>query len=220
MIVLVTGGRNFTDRALVHDTLNAINAAHTITMLVQGGAVGADALARSWSDANLPQHALRTFRADWESYGKHAGHVCNREMLQETRPNLVVAFQGGIGTRHMVSIAEKAHVTVIKTWEPGAVAHYLKGKIMTPAWPFDNKPSQLQFVEPTFADYQRIRKDCSWEKENGMAQVVWDGLSDNTKRDVMDQYRRMLNDKGFIERNAARMIEDERELRGKDWGAF
>jgi hypothetical protein len=43
-------------------------------------------------------------------------------MLREGRPELVVAFKGGRGTAHMVTIAAAALVPVLKTWRSAGQA--------------------------------------------------------------------------------------------------
>jgi ABC-type Fe3+-hydroxamate transport system substrate-binding protein len=51
-------------------------------------------------------------RAEWEKYGKRAGPVRNRQML-ELKPDGVVAFDtGGPGTRDMITAAQEAGVPV------------------------------------------------------------------------------------------------------------
>jgi hypothetical protein len=83
--------------------------------LIQGGASGADKLAREWGQAK-PGVVVGTYYADWKQYGKRAGILRNIEMLKDSRPHAVIAFKGGRGTEHMVSIAEKAGVPVLRTW--------------------------------------------------------------------------------------------------------
>lgn len=56
---------------------------------------------------------VKTFRADWGKYGKSAGPRRNKQMLDEGRPDLVVAFEGGRGTADMVKQAKAAGVEVL-----------------------------------------------------------------------------------------------------------
>ena len=113
MIVLVTGGREFKDRAFVFAILDQVHARRPITTLVEGGATGADVHARAWAiSRNVTPD---THEANWQRYGHHAGRVRNCSMLRETRPKLVIAFPGGKGTRHMRGIAKEASVVVFDT---------------------------------------------------------------------------------------------------------
>lgn len=111
MVVLVTGGRGYQNRAYVWRALSALHARRRITKLVEGGASGADQHAREWARANGIDPT--TCDANWQRYGGHAGRVRNVQMLREHRPQLVVRFPGGTGTRHMARISEAAGVPVL-----------------------------------------------------------------------------------------------------------
>ncbi|HVM95122.1 MAG TPA: hypothetical protein VMT89_01980, partial [Candidatus Acidoferrales bacterium] len=52
------------------------------------------------------------FMADWRRNGRAAGPIRNQQMLTEGKPDLVVAFPGGRGTRDMVNKAKAANVAV------------------------------------------------------------------------------------------------------------
>jgi hypothetical protein len=83
------------------------------TMIIQGGAQGADALASCAAfKLGIPQ---QTFFADWNTYGKRAGPLRNQKMLEQ-KPDLVLAFypETGItkGTLDMVSRAKAAGILV------------------------------------------------------------------------------------------------------------
>jgi SLOG family YspA-like protein len=98
--VLVCGGRKFTDKALVYRTLDALAAEHGVLYVIEGGARGADALARTWRHDKLQPG--KTFHADWTRYGDAAGPMRNRKMLVDGQPDLVLAFPGGDGTADMM----------------------------------------------------------------------------------------------------------------------
>ncbi len=115
MRVLVCGGRDFTDWDYVDQTLGQIHRKLHITQVIEGGAPGADRLGRRWANENAI--SLLTFDADWDRYGNRAGPVRNCKMLREGNPELVVAFKGGTGTRHMVGIAEEAGVRVLRRFD-------------------------------------------------------------------------------------------------------
>lgn len=106
MRVLVCGGRDYTDRESVWEALGRANA----EWIVQGGARGADRLAKQW--AAFYQRKRVEYPADWATYGKAAGTIRNQRMLTDSRPNLVVAFPGGRVTSDMVRRARKAGVPV------------------------------------------------------------------------------------------------------------
>lgn len=112
MIVLVCGGRFYSDEAFVFEVLDTIHEEYGITLLVQGEATGADSLAKKWAlDRDVPE---KGFKANWKKYWKAAGPIRNTEMLEESNPELVVAFPGDEGTFDMISKAKRAKVEVIK----------------------------------------------------------------------------------------------------------
>jgi YspA, cpYpsA-related SLOG family len=116
MRVLVCGGREFTNRAGLQQSLDALNAQHgPFTCLMHGGAVGADTEAGLWAEArSIP---VQVFAADWEGEGHKAGPKRNRRMLAEGKPDLVVAFPGKYGTAHMVRIAKLDGVRTVEIGE-------------------------------------------------------------------------------------------------------
>ncbi len=112
MKIIVCGGRDYCDEEQAFYFLDAAHRKKTITLVIEGGAKGADALGRKWAEARgIP---VLTFKADW-SLGLSAGPKRNQQMLDEGKPDGVIAFPGGAGTRDMVSRAKKRAVTV---WEP------------------------------------------------------------------------------------------------------
>lgn len=110
MRVLVCGGRKFADCELVWRTLDQMQAEHGPLTIIQGGATGADFLAREWA-YKQKRGGLINVPADWEQHGKSAGPIRNKAMLKEN-PDLVIAFVGGNGTANMVRQAEKAGLEV------------------------------------------------------------------------------------------------------------
>lgn len=110
MKVLVTGGRDYADATLVGLALNGLAREHGEITIIEGGATGADALARQWAiRRSLP---CITVLADWATHGKAAGPWCNQLMLDRHKPDLVLAFPGGRGTADMVRRARAAGVPV------------------------------------------------------------------------------------------------------------
>ena len=112
MKVLVCGGRNFDDVEFLDETLDAYHEQFVFTKLIHGGADGADTLAGDWAHSRGVQK--KVYRANWGKHGRAAGPIRNQQMLDEEHPDLVIAFEGGNGTAHMVSIAKKAGVKVIE----------------------------------------------------------------------------------------------------------
>lgn len=112
MRVLVCGGRGYSDSQFVSEILDGLSQELApITAIIQGGARGADSHAAAWADKN--NCLSLTFHADWTKHGRSAGPIRNRRMIDEGRPDLVVAFPGGRGTADMISQAGVAHLDVI-----------------------------------------------------------------------------------------------------------
>lgn len=71
-----------------------------------------DALAHDWAVVNWTQ--FEEYKADWDTYGLAAGPLRNQRMLDEGKPDVVLAFPGGKGTADMVARARKAGVRVVE----------------------------------------------------------------------------------------------------------
>lgn len=109
MRVLVCGSRHYRDQERINRELSVIG---NISEIVHGGARGADTCAETFArDRGLP---YSRFDANWELYGRAAGPIRNRRMLEEGKPDLVVAFLAphSRGTKNMIEQAEKAGVPV------------------------------------------------------------------------------------------------------------
>jgi hypothetical protein len=111
--VLVCGGRDFTDRSLVWRKLDEFSYGKDIT-LIQGGATGADRFAYEWGAFRRHCIELITERANWGAHGKAAGPIRNQKMIDEHKPDLVLAFPGGRGTADMVRRAKAAGIEVVE----------------------------------------------------------------------------------------------------------
>jgi hypothetical protein len=110
--VIVCGGRDYADDAKVREVLDAGVDGEPITALAEGGGHGADEHADEW--AVMRGVETKTYNADWLQHGKAAGPIRNQVMLDEFRPDVVIAFPGDRGTADLVSRAKKAGVRVIE----------------------------------------------------------------------------------------------------------
>ena len=110
MRVLVCGGRGFNDVTLLRTTLDELHARYGFKVLIHGMQIGADLLAGQWGEDSGIK--VEPYRAEWTKYGKAAGPIRNARMLAEGKPQLVIAFPGGKGTRDMREKATAAGVEV------------------------------------------------------------------------------------------------------------
>ncbi len=86
MTILITGSREWTNgRRIVERLLQEPDG----TVIIEGGAMGADSFAAHAAMA-LGFKRIEV-RADWGKYGKSAGPIRNRQML-DMKPDLVLAF--------------------------------------------------------------------------------------------------------------------------------
>ena len=103
MKVLVCGGRDFSNRALMFSTLDRVREKHGDAMtIIHGAASGADRLAEEWAKSREIDY--RGFPARWRKHGKAAGPVRNKRMRDFATPDAVIAFPGGRGTQNMCDL--------------------------------------------------------------------------------------------------------------------
>ena len=114
MRVLICGDRNWTDSKLIKETIEEITKSLYINYIIEGEAWGADKLGAKVAQ-ELGIKVIK-YPADWKKYGKAAGSIRNRQMLEEGCPTVVLAFHDYIhkskGTLHMMKIAMEKKVTV------------------------------------------------------------------------------------------------------------
>lgn len=116
MRVLVCGGRQFTDVAMLNGVLS--KWASDADVVIHGAATGADTAAGKW--AKLVGKRVEEYPADWKKYKKSAGPIRNSQMLDDGKPDLVIAFPGGRGTADMVQKAKMAGIPVMEIDNNGA----------------------------------------------------------------------------------------------------
>lgn len=115
MRVLVTGDRNWNDFDYITATLSAMRQTHGLTEICHGAARGADTLAgQAAKNLGIPS---TEFPANWKKHGRAAGPLRNKEMLDQFKPDLVVAFHSNIkdskGTKNCVLEARKRDIPVL-----------------------------------------------------------------------------------------------------------
>lgn len=111
MYILVSGKRDFTNYALFRKELDIVKKHYSDRGLyiVEGGAKGTDALAKRYAmENNLP---YKEFPADWDKYGKKAGPIRNKEMVDFVAANygISIFFWDGKskGTENCLKIAKE-----------------------------------------------------------------------------------------------------------------
>lgn len=119
MKVLVCGGRHFSNysvlSSILDDCLTKCNYGEEIE-IVSGGCKGADSLAERYANEN--NIAMKIFPANWTKYGKAAGPIRNKEMVNYIKNynSIVVAFisKDSIGTKNTVKLAKSNNIPTIE----------------------------------------------------------------------------------------------------------
>lgn len=114
LLLLVCGGRNFSDEELMRQWLSNLQP----SSIIHGGASGADSLAGSVAAAmGLP---VTVYSANWKEYGRAAGPLRNQAMIAALHNAAkggwtvkVLAMPGGRGTADMVKRATEAKFEVV-----------------------------------------------------------------------------------------------------------
>lgn len=127
MRILVCGGRDYHNFTLIYKTLDDLDSGSLIEVVIHGNASGADTCGSLW--ALLHHKQALPYPAKWDDlhvagaivrkgqYGLYnvvAGFQRNQQMIDEGKPDLVVAFPGGKGTADMVNRAHQAKIEVME----------------------------------------------------------------------------------------------------------
>lgn len=111
--VVVAGSRDFNDYNLakIHISvcISRIRELYTL-VFVSGGCRGADMLGERYAKENGFQ--IERYTADWDTYGKSAGPIRNKQMAEIA--DYIICFWDGKsqGTKSMVNFAKKLNKTI------------------------------------------------------------------------------------------------------------
>lgn len=108
--VIVTGGRDFTDRDLVWAVLRKLQPGNII---VGDCPTGVDSFAREWAKSQ-PRQGYVVYEAFWDKEGRKAGPLRNRRMVQDHKDAVVLAFPGGRGTASCIAEAEAEGLIILQ----------------------------------------------------------------------------------------------------------
>ncbi len=112
MRILVCGGRNYTNRLRIQ---NFIMDLPRDTVVIHGGARGADYLAGHY--AKQYHLEVLVYPAKWVKLARAAGYIRNQQMLDESKPDIVVYYHDDLlsskGTADMVRRARDAGLRVV-----------------------------------------------------------------------------------------------------------
>ena len=110
MKILVCGSRTWNNYWVIYDILSKLNRD---SVVIHGNARGVDIMAGTIA-SKLGMKVI-SVAAEWSKYGKIAGPIRNRAMLN-MNPDLVIAFHNNIenskGTKDCIKEAEKRGIEV------------------------------------------------------------------------------------------------------------
>ena len=116
--IIIAGSRNFTDYEIVKKSLKnflVLKNTSDKPTIICGMARGADMLGyRLAKEYKLP---LKEFPADWNRFGKRAGHIRNEQMAKyahEYKNGVLLAFWDlkSKGTKSMIELAKKYNLEI------------------------------------------------------------------------------------------------------------
>lgn len=108
MKVIVAGGRDFTNYALVEEAIKI--SGFEISQIVSGRAKGVDTLGEVWALANnIPVEA---FPADWSQHGRAAGPIRNKQMAEYADALIAIWDGESKGTANMIQQARNKRLNV------------------------------------------------------------------------------------------------------------
>ncbi len=111
MRVLVTGDREWDDAWKIKERLEKLDSD---TVIIHGDCRGVDRIAGEV--AEQIGFEVIAYPADWKRYGKAAGPIRNKEMLDKGHPDLVIAFHPNMnqskGTKNMFTVAKRRGIAV------------------------------------------------------------------------------------------------------------
>ena len=113
----IIGTRTFTDYQRLKSILDKIKSKYEIESIISGGASGADTMAEIYArENNIP---LTVYKADWDKYGKRAGFIRNKYIIDDC--DICIAFwdSKSKGTKHSIDLAKSSNkkVFIIHTGE-------------------------------------------------------------------------------------------------------
>lgn len=111
MVIAIIGSRTFTDYALLKAEVDKVAADNPISLIVSGGAIGADTLGARYAVEHCIDKLV--FKPDWNRFGKGAGFIRNKDIVDNAE--VVIAFWNGVskGTKHSIDYATKQGKKVI-----------------------------------------------------------------------------------------------------------
>ena len=110
MKLAIIGSRTFTDSELAWNTYKNLPFLDQVTHIISGGAKGADSIAEllaKWSGKEMI-----VYYPDWDKYGKQAGFIRNRLIINDSDCVLALWDLKSKGTLNSIQLATKKGIPV------------------------------------------------------------------------------------------------------------
>jgi len=113
MKILVCGSRDFSDFARLKATLCDLIDDMSQVVILSGCARGADSLGEKFAEENgIP---VERFPADWNKFGRRAGFIRNKEMVDKADMTIAFHINHSRGTAHTIALSrEKGILTHVE----------------------------------------------------------------------------------------------------------
>lgn len=109
MKIAIVGSRSFCDYAVLENWILSHLPKESISVVISGGASGADMLAEQFAQ----KHGIQTeiFLPDWNKYGRRAAVVRNIDIIKDC--DICFAFWDGVsrGTKNDIELCQRYNKT-------------------------------------------------------------------------------------------------------------
>jgi hypothetical protein len=112
MKIIIAGGRDFTDYALLKQKCGKILQRQTKIEIISGTARGADSLGEKY--AKEMGYKVTRYFPNWKEHGKSAGIIRNIQMAENADACIVFWDGNSRGTKHMTGITKKPSAKIMK----------------------------------------------------------------------------------------------------------
>ena len=116
MRVLICAGRNYADTGRCRKALDDVQRQRPIRVLIHGGSQYLGGEIESWAREHGAD--LVRYPANWQMHGKQAERLRNLFMLNDSRPELLLALPGGDDTEELLARARGAGIPVVCGRQP------------------------------------------------------------------------------------------------------
>jgi len=110
MKLAVIGSRTYINRQKIFEELTLFHLEKSISLIISGGAKGADLLAQEWAQSAGVETQI--FLPDWKKFGKSAGVIRNKNIIDSCE--YCIAFWDGIskGTLNSINLAKAKKISL------------------------------------------------------------------------------------------------------------